>query len=84
VTQAIIEIVMETKKDVVFILWGTQAAKTFDNAYMLSFQSYPTFIHTLKAAHPSPLSARRGFFGSRPFSTTNDILRQCNILPIEW
>lgn len=85
VTQAILEIVMETKKDVVFILWGNQAAKTFDNAYfMFGFQNYPTFIHTLKAAHPSPLSAHRGFFRSRPFSTTNDILQQCKRTPIRW
>ncbi len=85
VTQAIIEVVMETKKDVVFILWGNQAAKTFDNAYfMFGFHNYPTFIHTLKAAHPSPLSARRGFFGSRPFSTANDILTQYKRTPINW
>ena len=85
VTQAILEIVMEAKHDVVFILWGNQAAKTFDDAYfMFGFRNYPTFIHTLKAAHPSPLSARRGFFGSRPFSTTNDILTQCKLSPIDW
>lgn len=85
VTQAILEIVMETKKDVVFILWGSQAAKTFDNAYFVfGFRNYPTFIHTLKAAHPSPLSAHRGFFGSQPFSTTNDILTQCKRTPINW
>jgi uracil-DNA glycosylase len=85
VTQAILEIVMETKKDVVFILWGAQASKTFDNAYfMFGFRNYPTFIHTLKAAHPSPLSAHRGFFGSRPFSTANDLLAQCKREPIQW
>ena len=85
ITTAILEIVMETQKDVVYILWGSQAAKTFDNAYfMYGFSNYPTYIHVLRSAHPSPLSARRGFFGSRPFSTTNDILMQCKVLPIEW
>lgn len=85
VTQAIIEIVMESKKDTVFLLWGNQAYNTYMEAYkMFTYHEYPTWIHVIRSAHPSPLSARRGFFGSRPFSTTNDILQQCKLLPIDW
>jgi len=72
--------VIETLNDrdgIVFILWGKKA------------QRYETMIDSarhcvLKAAHPSPLSAYRGFFGSRPFSKTNDFLRQKNETPIDW
>ena len=38
----------------------------------------------LEAPHPSPLSAYRGFFGSRPFSKTNDFLTANNLTPIDW
>ena len=38
----------------------------------------------LEAAHPSPLSAYRGFFGSRPFSKTNEYLEQNGLTPIDW
>lgn len=85
VTQAIIEIVMEAKKDIVFLLWGNQAYSTYMEAYkMFTYHGYPTWIHVIRSAHPSPLSARRGFLGSRPFSTTNNILTQCKLTPIEW
>lgn len=85
ITKAILEIVMETQKDTVFILWGNQAYNTYMESYKhVACHSYPAWIHVLRAAHPSPLSARRGFFGSRPFSTTNNILKDCQVLPIEW
>jgi len=67
------------KKDhpVVYILWGRAA------------QAKETLIDTnkhilLKAPHPSPLSAYRGFFGSKPFSTTNEILKKHQLEPIDW
>ena len=41
-------------------------------------------VPCLKSAHPSPLSAHRGFFGSRPFSRANDLLRQQGAEPIDW
>ena len=41
-------------------------------------------VAIIESAHPSPLSARRGFFGSRPFSRTNDLLAQKGIEPIDW
>lgn len=58
-----------------FLLWGSPAQKFA-----------PTAPHhlVLIAPHPSPLSARRGFFGSRPFSTVNDWLTQQGQVPIDW
>lgn len=59
----------------VAILWGKDAQKysnKFDPRYVIS------------SPHPSPLSARRGFFGSRPFSRANDLLQQQGVAPIEW
>jgi uracil-DNA glycosylase len=59
----------------VAILWGKDA-----QAYGSGFDS--RFVIT--SPHPSPLSARRGFFGSRPFSHTNELLRQRGQTPIDW
>lgn len=59
----------------VAILWGKDA-----QAYGSGFD--PRFVIT--SPHPSPLSARRGFFGSRPFSHTNELLRQRGQAPIDW
>jgi len=60
---------------IVAILWGK-------NAQELSHFFDPGL--TITSAHPSPLSAYRGFFGSKPFSTCNDILRQYNKPAIQW
>jgi uracil-DNA glycosylase len=59
----------------VAILWGKDAqsyGSDFDSRFVIS------------SPHPSPLSARRGFFGSRPFSRTNELLQQQGLAPIEW
>ncbi len=59
----------------VAILWGKDAqsyGSDFDSRFVIS------------SPHPSPLSARRGFFGSKPFSRTNELLRQQGLTPIEW
>lgn len=61
----------------VFILWGKHAQKAE------SFIHNPNHI-ILKAPHPSPLSAYHGFFGSKPFSTSNKILIERGRLPIDW
>lgn len=61
------------ERDVVAILWG-------NNARELA----PFFRHHIESAHPSPLSARRGFFSSRPFSECNRILRELGKEPINW
>lgn len=75
------EVLQETsKRPTAYILWGKQA------------QALETFIappatgahFIIKTAHPSPLSARRGFFGSRPFSKVNEWLTSQGDLPINW
>ena len=62
---------------VVFILWGSQAIKF--RAYL----NNPNHL-ILTSVHPSPLSAHRGFFGSKPFSKTNQFLNHHQIKPIDW
>jgi uracil-DNA glycosylase len=57
------------------ILWGRDAQ---------ALQPALGKVPCLKSAHPSPLSAHRGFFGSRPFSRANDLLRQQGAEPIDW
>ena len=61
------------------ILWGKPAQK-----YASVFQKGSRPVYILGSAHPSPLSAYRGFFGSRPFSRVNEYLRQQGQTPIEW
>lgn len=76
-TDTIIKKLNEKNTPVVFILWGANAR---------SKKQYITNpIHlVIESAHPSPLSAYNGFFGSRPFSKTNSYLIQNNIEPIDW
>lgn len=76
-TDKIIEIVNEECKGVVFLLWGSYAQK---KAFMID----PTKHFILKAPHPSPLSAHRGFLGCKHFSKTNDILRRQGKDEIDW
>jgi uracil-DNA glycosylase len=76
-TDRIISLVNDKNDPVVFILWGANA------------QSKRALIKNpihciIKSAHPSPLSASRGFFGSRPFSRTNDFLVSHGQAPIDW
>lgn len=73
----VIRKISETKKNCVFILWGNYAKK---KALLIDKKKH--FI--IEGIHPSPLSAHRGFFGSKPFSATNDYLRSNNISPINW
>jgi len=63
------------ERPLVAILWGAQARSL---APLLG--STPR----IESAHPSPLSARRGFFGSRPFSRANDLLAQQGADPVDW
>lgn len=76
-TDAAIRILNEQARPIVFILWGSPAQK---KAQMLHNPKHLI----LKAPHPSPLSAYRGFFGSRPFSQTNDFLIKNGLTPIDW
>lgn len=76
-TDAVIRLVSAECEHVVFILWGSYA------------QSKATLIDStkhcvLRSAHPSPLSAYRGFFGNHHFSLCNQYLQQHNIKPIDW
>ena len=76
-TDTIIKKLNEKDEPIVFILWGRNArdkAKYITNKKHLIIES----------AHPSPLSAYNGFFGSRPFSRTNDFLTKNKMLPIDW
>jgi uracil-DNA glycosylase len=76
-TDTIIETINQNKKHVVFILWGANAQK---KTQMIDTTKH----HIIKSVHPSPLSAYRGFFGSKPFSQTNSYLQEFGKDPIEW
>ena len=78
-TDVIIEILAKREKPVVFLLWGKPAQskrsiiKRYNNAHII-----------IEAPHPSPLSAYRGFFGSKPYSKVNDALMSFGEIPIDW
>ena len=76
-TDAAIRVLAEQDRPMVFILWGSPAQK---KAAMLHNPKHLI----LKAPHPSPLSAYRGFFGCRHFSKTNAFLQENGIEPIDW
>ncbi|MCD2422801.1 uracil-DNA glycosylase [Niabella pedocola] len=76
-TDAVIRKVSDHKQHVVFILWGRFAQ---EKASLIDASKH--FI--IKSAHPSPLSAHNGFFGSKPFSKTNEYLTAHGIDPIDW
>jgi len=76
-TDAVISKISEQKEGIVFLLWGKFAQEK---------QSLidETKHYVLKAAHPSPFSADKGFFGCRHFSKTNELLSIRNKEPIDW
>lgn len=76
-TDRVIECLNEYREGLVFLLWGSQAQR---KGRMID----PTRHYVLKAAHPSPLSAQRGFFGCRHFSKTNRLLTEMGRTPIDW
>ena len=76
-TNRLIESLNELNHPVIFILWGKPAQ---DKEKLITNLSHVI----LKAPHPSPLSAYRGFFGSKPFSKVNEILIQQGQTPIRW
>ena len=76
-TDVVMEKLDEMDRAMVFILWGKPAQKKEKHI------TNPKHL-VLKSAHPSPLSSYRGFFGSRPFSATNDFLQKNGIAPIDW
>lgn len=76
-TDKIIELLNQRQNPIVFILWGNNAISK--EKFITNPQHY-----IIKSVHPSPLSASRGFFGSRPFSKTNAFLIKNNKTPIDW
>lgn len=76
-TDAAIKALNEVDRPIVFILWGRPAQMK------KSMLNNPKHL-ILEAPHPSPLSAYRGFFGSKPFSKTNRFLEEHGIAPIDW
>lgn len=76
-TDSVIKKINEKDTVVVYILWGSYARSK--KCLITNPKHY-----IIESAHPSPLSANRGFFGSKPFSRTNEILIKNNIKPINW
>ena len=78
-TDAVIAALAELPQPVAFVLWGAQAQK---KAALVEKSPYPRLV--LQSPHPSPLSADRGFFGSRPFSQINAFLVSYGFSPVDW
>ena len=76
-TDNVIKKLDKSDKPMVFILWGNNSRKKIE------YITNPNHF-VIESAHPSPLSAYHGFFGSRPFSKTNDFLISKNVSPINW
>ncbi len=76
-TDRIIELISAQREGIVFVLWGS-------HAIVKRSLIDPTRHHIIESSHPSPFSAHRGFFGSRPFSRTNQYLREQGVWEIFW
>ena len=76
-TDEIIKILNKKEKPVVFILWGNYAREK--KKYITNPIHY-----IIESSHPSPFSARNGFFGSKPFSKTNEFLKSKGLKEINW
>ncbi|AKH62287.1 MULTISPECIES: uracil-DNA glycosylase [Photorhabdus] len=76
-TDKVIAAINEHRSGVVFLLWGSHAQK---KGNFIDANKH----HVLKAPHPSPLSAHRGFFGCKHFSKVNELLEKQGMAPINW
>ncbi len=76
-TDHIIELLNEREDPIVFILWGNNA---ISKEKLITNKNH----YIIKSVHPSPLSASRGFFGSKPFSKTNEFLKSIGKEIIDW
>ena len=76
-TDAVIRKISDEKKGIVFLLWGRFAQ---EKQVLID----ETRHYVLKAAHPSPFSADKGFFGCKHFSKTNELLIKQGFPPINW
>jgi len=76
-TDRAVHVLNEQREGLVFLLWGSYAQK---KGALIDTAKH----RVLKAPHPSPLSAHRGFFGCKHFSMTNQYLKEQGLAPIEW
>lgn len=76
-TDGVIDALNKKEKPVIYILWGS-----FAKSYKTKIDPNNSYI--IESVHPSPLSAYRGFFGSKPFSKVNNMLKSINEPPIDW
>ena len=76
-TDKIIELLNKKEEPIVFILWGSFAR---NKKKLITNKNH----YIVESAHPSPLSAYNGFFGSKPFSKTNNFLISKGLKPIDW
>lgn len=76
-TDKIVDVINNEKEGVIFVLWGANAQKKGKN---INTEKH----HIIKSVHPSPLSSHRGFFGSKPFSKINNILKERGEKEIIW
>lgn len=76
-TDYIIKILNQKKEPIVFVLWGNYAKSK------KQFITNPQHL-IIESTHPSPFSSHNGFFGSKPFSKTNDFLKKNNLQEINW
>ena len=76
-TDNVIAAINQHCEGVIFLLWGSHAQK---KGSIIDLKRH----HVLQAPHPSPLSAHRGFFGSKHFSTTNELLSAAGKKPVDW
>ncbi|MBE5744532.1 MAG: uracil-DNA glycosylase [Clostridiales bacterium] len=76
-TDSVIKLISQQKEHVVFILWGGNARS---KKPLIDSSKH----HIIECVHPSPLSAYNGFFGSKPFSKTNEYLISHGLPPIDW
>ena len=76
-TDSIIKKINEKDSTVVYILWGSYARS---KKYLITNPKH----YVIESAHPSPLSANKGFFGSKPFSKTNAFLEEHGVEPVDW
>jgi uracil-DNA glycosylase len=75
VTECAIRALVARQAPLVAVLWGRDAA---------TLKPMLGDTMTVESVHPSPLSASRGFFGSRPFSRANELLARCGAAPVDW
>lgn len=82
-TDAALRVLLDQKTPLVFVLLGN-SAQTILRTLESELNTYGEFVRVVSAVHPSPLSAHRGFFGSRVFSRINEELTSLGQSPIDW